>query len=433
MNNEKKLSRREVATMLHEALQPFCEKDNHWRPALAEPFRQKDDEGQDYLMASDSHVLISIHARQAGVAVSPFRQMDEFKALKVIPTVGFEDMLRSRYVSRQDIATLIGKMQQHEAEQKQLTAAIVGDVRLSLTALSHIETVMRICGATVARLVWAKDSKVVLQMDNADGQPCVNILHMGFDPNDASDFMLPSAQDVLAGAACINWQQGLAEWTAIKAELAAREEAERMARREVWLVDVVKRGYVPVYARTADEARRILDKHWIDPEDDGDDEWMLGDYVPEAEDLDDLDDCYETIVTAEGQKTRDEIYEMEKISLEYEQAHGKGDSSEATDSEPSTDATDAPDKPATAPDAPAQAPAEGSGQPTTEGDTSEADRQREQVVESLANMLRTTPFTSEFKVVKQPKGIRVVIEVTQEQMNALMQQAKRKHEQEGKE
>lgn len=432
MNNEKKLSRREVATMLHEAMQPFCEPLKDLRPALAEPFRQKDDRGQDYVMASDGHVLISIHARQAGVAVSPFRQMDEFKALKAIPTVGFEDMLKSRYVSRQDIATLIGKMQQHEAEQKQLTTAKVGDVRLSVTALSHIETAMRICGATVARLVWAKDSKVVLQMDNAKGQHCVTVLHMGFDPNDARDFMLPTAGDVPAASACINWQQGLAEWTAIKAELAAREEAERMARREVWLVDVVKRGYVPVYARTADEARRILDKHWIDPEDDGDDEWMLGDYVPEAEDLDDLDDCYETIVTAEGSKTRDEIYEMEKISLEYEQAHGKGDTSEATDSEPSTAAA-APAEPAAAPDAPASAPADGSGQPATEGDTSEADRQHEQVVESLANMLRTTPFTSEFKVVKQPKGIRVVIEVTQEQMNTLMQQAKRKHEQEGKE
>jgi len=54
------------------------------------------------------------------------------------------------------------------------------------------------------------------------------------------------------------------------------------------------------------------------------------------------------------------------------------------------------------------------------------EEQREQVIQSLADMMRTTPFTSEFKVVKKPKGIKVIIEVTQEQMNALMEQAAKK-------
>lgn len=57
-----------------------------------------------------------------------------------------------------------------------------------------------------------------------------------------------------------------------------------------------------------------------------------------------------------------------------------------------------------------------------------AEEQREQVIQSLANMMRTTPFTSEFKVVKKPKGIKVIIEVTQEQMNQVMEQARQKHE-----
>ena len=48
------------------------------------------------------------------------------------------------------------------------------------------------------------------------------------------------------------------------------------------------------------------------------------------------------------------------------------------------------------------------------------EEQREQVIQSLANMMRTSPFTSEFKVVKRPKGIKVIIEVTQEQMNEIM-------------
>lgn len=54
------------------------------------------------------------------------------------------------------------------------------------------------------------------------------------------------------------------------------------------------------------------------------------------------------------------------------------------------------------------------------------EEQREQVIQSLANMMRTTAFTSEFKVVKKPKGIKVIIEVTQEQMDAIMENVAKK-------
>lgn len=37
-------------------------------------------------------------------------------------------------------------------------------------------------------------------------------------------------------------------------------------------------------------------------------------------------------------------------------------------------------------------------------------------------MLQTTPFTFEFKVVKKPKGIKIIHEVTQEEMDALTKQ-----------
>jgi len=48
--------------------------------------------------------------------------------------------------------------------------------------------------------------------------------------------------------------------------------------------------------------------------------------------------------------------------------------------------------------------------------------ERQQVIESITGMLQTTPFTFEFKVVKKPKGIKIIYEMTQEQMDALMQQ-----------
>ena len=45
------------------------------------------------------------------------------------------------------------------------------------------------------------------------------------------------------------------------------------------------------------------------------------------------------------------------------------------------------------------------------------EEQREQVIQNITGLLRTNPFSFEFKVVKKPKGIKVIIEVTQEQMD----------------
>lgn len=55
------------------------------------------------------------------------------------------------------------------------------------------------------------------------------------------------------------------------------------------------------------------------------------------------------------------------------------------------------------------------------------DEKREQVIQNIADMLRTTPFTFEFKVKKNPKGIKVIYEVTQEQMDAMMKKAAEEH------
>jgi len=47
------------------------------------------------------------------------------------------------------------------------------------------------------------------------------------------------------------------------------------------------------------------------------------------------------------------------------------------------------------------------------------EQEREQAVRSIADMLRRSPFTFEFKVSKRPQGIRVIYEVTQEEMDGL--------------
>lgn len=55
------------------------------------------------------------------------------------------------------------------------------------------------------------------------------------------------------------------------------------------------------------------------------------------------------------------------------------------------------------------------------------DEKREQIIQNIADMLRTNPFTFEFKVRKNPKGIKVICEVTQEQMDAMIKKASEEH------
>jgi len=47
---------------------------------------------------------------------------------------------------------------------------------------------------------------------------------------------------------------------------------------------------------------------------------------------------------------------------------------------------------------------------------------REQAIQALTSMLETTPFSVEVKVKKKPAGIKVIIEVTQEQMDGIAKQ-----------
>jgi hypothetical protein len=50
------------------------------------------------------------------------------------------------------------------------------------------------------------------------------------------------------------------------------------------------------------------------------------------------------------------------------------------------------------------------------------EEKREQTIQCLVDMLQTSPFQVEFKVKKKPAGIKVIIEVTQEQMEGIAKQ-----------
>ena len=45
---------------------------------------------------------------------------------------------------------------------------------------------------------------------------------------------------------------------------------------------------------------------------------------------------------------------------------------------------------------------------------------RNRVIAGIVEQLIVNPFTFEFRVVKNPKGIKIIHEVTQEQMDAMM-------------
>ena len=50
----------------------------------------------------------------------------------------------------------------------------------------------------------------------------------------------------------------------------------------------------------------------------------------------------------------------------------------------------------------------------------EQEEQREKVILGITEMLRQLPFTFEYKVKKKPAGIKVICEVTQEQMDKIL-------------
>ena len=54
------------------------------------------------------------------------------------------------------------------------------------------------------------------------------------------------------------------------------------------------------------------------------------------------------------------------------------------------------------------------------------EEQREIVIQNIAGLLRKTSFSVELKVVKKPKGIKIIQEVTQEQLDVIMKKAQEK-------
>lgn len=55
------------------------------------------------------------------------------------------------------------------------------------------------------------------------------------------------------------------------------------------------------------------------------------------------------------------------------------------------------------------------------------EEKREQAIQALNKILRATPFQVEYKVKKNPTGVKVIIEVAQEQMDVVTKHLVAKH------
>lgn len=49
------------------------------------------------------------------------------------------------------------------------------------------------------------------------------------------------------------------------------------------------------------------------------------------------------------------------------------------------------------------------------------EEKREQAIQNIAEGLRRNPFSVAFKVKKKPAGIKIIFEVTQEEMDAMLE------------
>ena len=56
------------------------------------------------------------------------------------------------------------------------------------------------------------------------------------------------------------------------------------------------------------------------------------------------------------------------------------------------------------------------------------EEKREQTIQGLADLLRKSQFSVEYKAKKKPQGIKVIIEVTQEQMAMIAEKTMKKME-----
>lgn len=58
-----------------------------------------------------------------------------------------------------------------------------------------------------------------------------------------------------------------------------------------------------------------------------------------------------------------------------------------------------------------------------ESKSREAREAREKVIKSIVLLLRRKPFSCDFEVVEKPKGMRIIYEVTQEEMDKIVNRA----------
>ena len=309
MKNDRILKPADVSAHLKEALTMFCDTVTDLRPALREPFRQG-----GLVMASEGHILVCVRPRAAGCTATMFRKMDKFNALKVIPPYDGSDM---RTLKAGDLEKTYRRICRSKSQD---VLADIGRTTVLPEALPRLAAAMRVCGAMQARLVYHTPEKLMLCLDNAGGRDAVLILHTGctgYAKGTMKSVAVPTAPYGNGDDVTVDWRRGIREWARIKADREREEEEALMARRDVYMVRVIQVGHIPVYARDAEEALSLADKHFIEPEN-ADGEWMIDkSVVPDVEDAEYVDEKFRHCITRDGVVDFDDIFGMEQVREEY--------------------------------------------------------------------------------------------------------------------
>lgn len=61
----------------------------------------------------------------------------------------------------------------------------------------------------------------------------------------------------------------------------------------------------------------------------------------------------------------------------------------------------------------------------------QSEKARKEIVQHISDMLMNNGFTFEYAVKKNPKGIKVIFEVTQEQLNKIIENSKKEYDRTG--
>lgn len=313
------MTNKETSEYLLQAMQHFCG-DNVLRPQFKTPFVQ-----DGWLVATDGRILVRIHPESVDADTDLLNEHERKVEAKLpngfrLPNVsmvmprflGNDD----RHIDREYLCNFVWQMEEWEHANPSPAILRIGEVYLTINGATRLKQAIRFLGIEFARIGYDDGNKLVLLAASEDGsQNIVQILQMSCRaPQQGEDwklFELPLVSKPLFRIMPVDLERGRDAYTAYMARQERDREALLRAPREVYMVEMVKRAFIPVYARSEQEAQDIAACFGDEPERDWDSEWELSDTLPGIENVDEVASKYEQCLAEDGYVAWDVIRELE--------------------------------------------------------------------------------------------------------------------------